>query len=169
MCDFPVIIWFGFYNLCDNKIKSRSVPFNFQWRVLPCCPWGKRFLVYVWVRLLPMGSRDHMQERTYLTRYLCCPWGERKILRVWVRLLPMGPKDHMQKRSYLMCSPYCAWGERKNLKGTGEATTHGAKILHTIKDNIMPVVNWWIPWLVKCGIFVINYLMLDSMALELYC
>ena len=44
-----------------------------------------------------------------------------------------------------MRSPYCTWGERKNLKGTGEAATHGAKRLHTIKDNIMPVVNWWIP------------------------
>uniref|UniRef100_A0A7N2LZJ8 Patatin n=1 Tax=Quercus lobata TaxID=97700 RepID=A0A7N2LZJ8_QUELO len=42
----------------------------------------KRFLDCVWVRLLSMGPRDHMQERSYLTRSLCCPWGERKTLRL---------------------------------------------------------------------------------------
>ena len=51
----------------------------------------KRFLDFVWVGLLPMGPRDHMQERSYLTRSLYYPWGERKTLRVWVRLLSMGP------------------------------------------------------------------------------
>ena len=50
----------------------------------------KRFLDCVWVRLLPMGPRDHMQERSYLTCSLCGPRAERKILRVWVRLLSMG-------------------------------------------------------------------------------
>ena len=33
----------------------------------------------------------------------------------------------------------------KNLKGIGEAAVHGAKSLHTREDNIMPVVNRWIP------------------------
>ena len=33
----------------------------------------------------------------------------------------------------------------KNLEGMGEATVHRAKSLHTKKDNIMPVVNGWIP------------------------
>ena len=54
--------------------------------------------------------------------------------------------------------PYCPWGEEvdalsllpmggeKNLKGMGEATVHGAKSLHIKEDNIMPVVNGWIPW-----------------------
>ena len=36
-------------------------------------------------------------------------------------------------------------GEEKNLEGMGEAAVHGAKSLHTRKDNIMPVVNGWIP------------------------
>ena len=35
-------------------------------------------------------------------------------------------------------------GGEKNLKGMGEAAIHGAKSLHTKKDNIMPVVNGWI-------------------------
>ena len=60
---------------------------------------GKRFLDCVWVRLLPMGPRDHMQERSYLTRSLCCPWGERKTLRVWVRLLSMGLRVCILKRT----------------------------------------------------------------------
>ena len=33
----------------------------------------------------------------------------------------------------------------KNLEGMGEAAVHGAKSLHTKEDNIMPIVNWWIP------------------------
>jgi len=57
----------------------------------------------------------------------------------------MGPKDHMQKRSYLIRSPYYPWGERQNLKDIGETTAHGAKKLHTREDNIMPIVNEWIP------------------------
>ena len=36
-------------------------------------------------------------------------------------------------------------GGEKNLKGVGEATVHGAKSLRTREDNIMPVVNGWIP------------------------
>ena len=57
----------------------------------------------------------------------------------------MGPKDHMQKRSYLTCSPCCPWEERQNLEGMGEAVAHGAKRLHIKEDNIMPIVNEWIP------------------------
>ena len=36
-------------------------------------------------------------------------------------------------------------GAEKNLEGMGEVTVHGAKSLHTREDNIMPVVNGWIP------------------------
>ena len=33
----------------------------------------------------------------------------------------------------------------KNIEGMGEVVVHGAKSLHTREDNIMPVVNGWIP------------------------
>ena len=33
----------------------------------------------------------------------------------------------------------------KNLKGMSEATIRGAKKLHTKEDNIMSIVNGWIP------------------------
>ena len=36
-------------------------------------------------------------------------------------------------------------GGEKNLEGMGEAIVHGAKSLHTKEDNIMPIVNGWIP------------------------
>ena len=36
-------------------------------------------------------------------------------------------------------------GGEKNLKGMGEASIHGVKSLHTREDNIMLVVNGWIP------------------------
>ena len=36
-------------------------------------------------------------------------------------------------------------GREKNLEGMGEAIVHRAKSLHTKEDNIMPVVNGWIP------------------------
>ena len=34
--------------------------------------------------------------------------------------------------------------EEKNLEDMGEDAIYGAKSLHTIEDNIMPVVNGWI-------------------------
>ena len=36
-------------------------------------------------------------------------------------------------------------GGEKNLEGMGEAAVHRAKSLHTRENNIMPVVNGWIP------------------------
>ena len=36
-------------------------------------------------------------------------------------------------------------GKEKNLKSMGEAAVHGTKSLHTREDNIILVVNGWIP------------------------
>ena len=36
-------------------------------------------------------------------------------------------------------------GGEKNLEDMSETAVHGAKSLHIRKDNIMPVVNGWIP------------------------
>ena len=59
----------------------------------------------------------------------------------------MGPRDHMQERSYLTRSLCCLGGGEgeKNLEGMGETVVHGTKSLHTKEDNIMLVVNGWIP------------------------
>ena len=88
--------------------------------------------------------------------------GRKKFLDcVWVRLLSMGPKDHMQKRSYLTCPQ----GGEKNLEGMGEAAVHGAKSLHTRKDNIMPVVNGWISW----PVYVVVWYICDNLPYIRYC
>ena len=36
-------------------------------------------------------------------------------------------------------------GGEKNLDGMSEVVVHGVKRLHTREENIMPVVNRWIP------------------------
>ena len=36
-------------------------------------------------------------------------------------------------------------GGEKNLEGMSEAAVHGAKSLHTREDNIILVMNGWIP------------------------
>ena len=36
-------------------------------------------------------------------------------------------------------------GGEKNLEGMGVAAIHGSKSLHTRENNIMPIVNGWIP------------------------
>ena len=111
MCDFSVITRFGFCSLCDNRIKYRSVPFHFGWRVLPCYPLGEE------VPWLCVGeAAAHGAKRPHA----------RDVLFDALSLLPMG--------------------REKNLKGMGEAAVHRSKSLHNRNDNIMPVVNGWIPW-----------------------
>ena len=91
--------------------------------------------------LLPMGGEKNLEGMGEAAVH-----GRKRFLDCMrVRLLPMGPRDHLQERFYLTRSLCCPWGERKNLEGMGEVTVHGAKSLHTKEDNIMPVVNEWIP------------------------
>ena len=74
-------------------------PFTLDEPLFPAAHERKRFLDCVWMSLLLMGPRDHMQERSYLARSLCCSRGERKTLRVWVRLLSIGPRVCIPKRT----------------------------------------------------------------------
>ena len=50
-------------------------------------------------------------------------------------------------------------GRKKNLEDMGEAAVHGAKSLHTKKDNIMLVVNGWIP----CPVYVVVWYIWDKL------
>ena len=127
----PCHVWFlddhpqfGFRNLCDNRIRSRSVPFYFGWCVLHCYLWEEE------VPWLCMGEatthgakRPHAKEVPFNT----------------LSLLPIG-------------------GE-KNLESMGEAAIRGAKRLHTREDNIMPVVNGWIPW----PVYVVVWYICDNL------
>ena len=123
MCDFSVITRFGFRSLCDNGIKSRSSPFHFGWRILPFCPWGKE------VPWLCVG-----EESSYLTCSLYCLWWERKTLRVLVRLLFMGPRVCILERT-ISCQLWMGGSLDRSM------------------------------W--QCGRFMIIYLMLDIMVLEI--
>ena len=99
-------------------------PFTLDDAFFPIAYGGKRFLNYVWVRLLSMGAkRPHAKE----------------ILFDAFSLLPMGGK--------------------KNLECIGEATVHRAKSLHTKEDNIMPIVNGWIPW----PVYVVVWYICDNL------
>ena len=73
------------------------------------------FVVFVTTKSNPGQAAAHEAKRPH----------EREVLFDALSLLPIG-------------------GE-KNLKGMGEVTVHGAKSLHTREDNIMLVVNVWIP------------------------
>ena len=63
--------------------------------------------------------------------FLTTHGGKRFFNCMWVRLLPMG-----------------------------EAAVHRAKRLHTREDNIMPVVNRWIPW----PIYVVVWYICDKLS-----
>nr|POF15818.1 hypothetical protein CFP56_35256 [Quercus suber] len=82
-----------------TESNQGQCPFTLDDAFFPASHGGKRYLDCVGVRLLPMGPRDHMQERSYLTCSLCCPREERKTLRVWVRLLSMGPRVYIPERT----------------------------------------------------------------------
>ena len=53
-------------------------------------------------------------------------------------------RPHARKVLFVALSLPLMGGE-KNLEGIGEVAVHGAKSLHTREDNIMPIVNGWIP------------------------
>ena len=109
-------------------------PFTLDDAFFPAVHGEKRFFDCVWMRLLPMGPRDRMQKRSYLTHSLYCPWGERKTLRVLVRLLFMGPRVCILERT-ISCQLWMGGSLDRSM------------------------------W--QCGRFMIIYLMLDIMVLEI--
>ena len=99
MCDFPVITWFGFCSICDNGIRSRSVPFHFGWRVLPYCPWREE------IPWLCVGeAAAHEAKRPYAREVLfdalsLLPMRGEKNLEGMGDLLSMGPRVCITKRT----------------------------------------------------------------------
>ena len=78
MCDFPVITRFGSIVFMTTIPNLGQCPFTLDDAFFPTAHGGKRFLDCVWVRLLSMGPKDHMQKRSYLTCSPCCPWEKKK-------------------------------------------------------------------------------------------
>ena len=109
MCDFSVITRFDFRSLCNNGIESRSIPFHFGWRIFPYFPWGEEV---PWLCMgeatLPMGPKDHIQKRSYLTRSPCCPWGERQNLEGMTKAAAYGVK-RLHTREYNIMAVVNGW------------------------------------------------------------
>ena len=80
MCDFPVIIWFDFRSLCDNGIKSRSVPFHFGWHILPCCPWEEEISwLCVGETVVHRAKRPYAKKVLFDALSLLPMWGEKNL------------------------------------------------------------------------------------------
>ena len=74
------------------------------------------------------------------------PWGEEvPWLYVGEAAVHRAKRPHAKKVLFDALSLLPMGGE-KNLKGIGKATIHGAKSLNTREENIILVVNGWIPW-----------------------
>ena len=84
-----------------------------------------------------------------------CLWGEDVSWLCVGEAAAHGAKRPHAKEVLFNTLSLLAMGIEKNLEGMGEAAAHGAKRLHTRDDNIMPVVNGWIPWLVYVVVWYI--------------
>lgn len=94
--------------------------------------------------LLPMGGRDSL----IVCGWGCCPWGQ----------------ETTSKRGPIWRALSATHGWRKKPEGMGEAAIHGTKSPHTREDNIMLVVNGWIPWLV----YVVAWYICDNLSYVRY-
>ena len=89
----------------------------------------------------------------------CCPWGEEVPWLCVDEAAAHGAKrPHPREVLFDALSLLPMEGE-KNLKGMGEAAIYGAKSLHTREDNIMPVVDGWIPW----PVYVVVWYLCDKL------
>ena len=85
--------WSPDYSLCDNRTRSKSVPFHFKWYVLPYYPWGEEVLwLYVGEAIAHGAKRPHAKEVLFYVfsllpmgwetkpwgyRWGCCPWNQK--------------------------------------------------------------------------------------------
>ena len=85
----------------------------------------------------------------------CCPWGEEvPWLCMGEAAIHRANRPHAKEVLFNALS-LLPMGGKKNLEVTSEVATHRAKRQHTKEDNIMPVVNGWIPWLVYMVVWYI--------------
>ena len=97
----------------------------------------------VWVRLLPIGPKDHMQKGYCMARSSLLPMGGRsKSLRVWMRL-GRANRTHAKELLYDAFSPTSHRQERWILKGVGEAVTYAANRPH-VKRGTYHASGLWV-------------------------
>ena len=89
----------------------------------------------------------------------CCPWEEEVLwLCVGEAIVHRAKTPHAREVLFDALS-LLPMREKKNLEGMGEVVVHGAKSLHTREDNIMSVVNEWIPW----PVYVVVWFICDKL------
>ena len=97
----------------------------------------------VWVRLLPIGPKDHMQKGYCMVRSSLLPTGGRsKSLRVWMRL-SRANRTHAKELLYDAFSPASHGRERWILEGVSEAATYEANRPH-VKRGTYHASGLWV-------------------------
>ena len=141
-CDFTLYRNIGDYLVFVTTLVWCQITSSLWWQVkiepLTLHDAGKS--LNVWVRLLPIGPKDHMQKGYCMARSSLLPtWGRSKTLRVWMRL-GRANRTHAKELLYDAFSPVGHGRERWILEGVGEAATY-EPIDHMSKEvHIMLVV-----------------------------
>ena len=89
----------------------------------------------------------------------CYPWGEEVFWLCMGEAAAHGAKKSHAREVLFDTLSLLSMGGEKNFEGIGEAAIYGAKSLHTREDNIMPVVNGWIPW----PVYVVVWYICDNL------
>ena len=90
----------------------------------------------------------------------CCPWGKEVPWLCVGEATAYGAKRPHAKEVLFDALSLLPMGGEKNLEGKGEAVVHGANsTLHAREDNIMPIVNEWIPW----PVYVVVWYICDNL------
>ena len=88
-----------------------------------------------------------------------CSWGEEVPWLCVGEAATYGAKRSHAREVLYDALSLLPMGEEKKLEGMGEATVHGTKSLHTREDNIMLIVNGWIPW----PVYVVAWYICDKL------
>ena len=92
-------IWF--YSLCDNRSKSKSVPFHFGWHILPCYPWGEEVPWLCVGKAAAHGAkRPHAKEVLFDAFSLLAMGGETQPWGYGWGCYPWGQKTTYQRGQY---------------------------------------------------------------------
>ena len=131
-CDFTLYHNIGDYLVFVTTLVWCQITSSLWWQVkiepLTLHDAGKS--LNVWVRLLPIGPKDHMQKGYCTARSSLLPTGGRsKTLRVWMRL-GRANRTHAKELLYDAFSPVGHGRERWILEGVGEVATYEANRPH---------------------------------------
>ena len=99
------------------------------------------FVVFVTTKIKSWSVPFHFGWRV-----LPCYPGGKRFLDCMGEAAAHGAKRSHAKEVLFDVLSLLPMGGEKNCESMGEAVVHGAKSLHIREDNIMSVVNGWIPW-----------------------